>query len=266
MTDISEAHELAGQWFRIIKRQPDPHTRLVCFPHAGGAASFFRMWADLMPEGVELIAVRYPGREDRLCDPLVDTMEGLADPITQACSALRGAPLAFFGHSMGAAVAHEVALRLRSPRATRVTGLFVSGYPGPGQETRVRDHAGLSDLELIKDLELLGGTDSKAFEDAGLRELLLPAIRADYRLIEHHKAPSVNAVIEAPIVAYYGNQDEDAHAASVSAWSAVTKSTFTARSFDGGHFYLTDHAPALVADLLGHLTYRQAGAPDRTTP
>ncbi|MCH0567184.1 thioesterase domain-containing protein [Streptomyces sp. MUM 2J] len=42
----------------------NPLLRLVCFPRAGGAAGFFRSWVDLIPEGVELIAVRYPGRAD----------------------------------------------------------------------------------------------------------------------------------------------------------------------------------------------------------
>lgn len=271
MSDMGgTSNELASRWFRKIKRQPNPHTRLVCFPHAGGAASFFRTWASLLPGGIELIAVQYPGREDRIADPFVETMDGLANPITSACTTLRGAALAFFGHSMGAAVAHEVALRLRPLREPRLTALFVSGYPGPGQETKVRDYTGLSDRELIRDMELLGGTDSAVFEDAGLRELVLPAIRADHRLIERHKTTTVNAVIEAPIVAYYGNQDDDANAVSVSAWSTATKSIFTARSFDGDHFYLTDHTPSLVTDLLAHLrgipcglTRRQTGTPER---
>ena len=107
-----EAEGLARQWFRSIRRQAKPEARLVCFPHAGGSASFFLDWADLMPAGVELLAVRYPGREDRILDPPAGSMDALVEPLLQACSALSDVPLAFFGHSMGAVVAHEVAQRL----------------------------------------------------------------------------------------------------------------------------------------------------------
>jgi pyochelin biosynthesis protein PchC len=86
-----------------------------------------------MPAGVELPAVRYPGREDRILDPLADTMEDLAGPMAQACSALSGAPLAFSGHSMGAAVAREVAQRLGPLMDVRLAALFVSGRRYPGE-------------------------------------------------------------------------------------------------------------------------------------
>jgi pyochelin biosynthetic protein PchC len=247
-----EADRLASQWFRTIRRQANPETRLVCFPHAGGSASFFHGWAGFMPTGVELLAVRYPGREDRILDPPADTMEDLADPLVQACSVLNDAPLAFFGHSMGAVVAHEVAQRLGPSMDARLVALFVSGHPGPGCDKSGRDLSALSDAELLEDIRLRGGTAPAAFAQPELRELFLPALREDYRIVASHRM-SVNAVIEAPVVAYYGNQDEDIDEKSASAWSAVTKSSFRARSFEGGHFYLMEHAKDLVADLLSHL-------------
>ena len=75
-------------WFRTIKRCPNPRVRLLCFPHAGGAASFFRSWAEFVPDGVEAVAVRYPGREDRLFDPMADSLEDLA----LRCGLLSSAP------------------------------------------------------------------------------------------------------------------------------------------------------------------------------
>jgi hypothetical protein len=90
-----------------------------------------------------------------------------------------------------------------------------------------------------------------ALVHAELRELFLPAIRPDYQIATSHRVP-VNAAIDAP-VAYYGNQDKDIDEKSVSAWSAVTKSAFAARRFEGGHFYLVEHAEDLIADLLSHL-------------
>lgn len=61
--------------------------RIVCFPHAGGGASFFRPWVKHLPPTVELLAVQYPGRENRYTEPLVGTVAECAvgSPLTLRC-------------------------------------------------------------------------------------------------------------------------------------------------------------------------------------
>lgn len=238
-----------GQWFRTLKQCPIPRVRIICFPHAGGAASFFRPWAALTPDGVELIAIRYPGREDRLLEPPAQTMEQLAAPIAEACAPfLGGTPLAFFGHSMGASVAYEVALRLREQREAALSGLFVSARPGPGRDNR-RSFANATDDELIADVLQRGGTDAQAFANPELRELILPPVRADYRLLDGYQASTDHKPLDTPLTAYYGHEEADLDHDAVAAWSSVTASTFTMKSFDGGHFYLVDHRQELLAHL-----------------
>jgi pyochelin biosynthesis protein PchC len=250
--------QFASQWFRAIRRQANPVICLVCFPHAGGSASFFNDWAGLLPPGAELFAVRYPGREDRVLDHPADTMDDIVDPVAQACSEIGDTtPLVLFGHSMGAAVAYEVAQRLGTLLGGRLAGLFVSGYPGPGYDASRRDLTALSDGELVEDMRALGGTNQAVLINPELRQLYLPTVRADYRLIAGHRI-TVKRVIEAPVAAYYGDQDEDIEEQSISTWSTVTNSTFTARRFNGGHFYLIEHAPDLIADLFSHLQYTMA--------
>jgi pyochelin biosynthesis protein PchC len=246
--------QITSQWFRAIRRQANPETRLVCFPHAGGSASFFNDWAGLLPPGAELFAVRYPGREDRILDPLAGTMDDIVDPVVRACSELGGAPLALFGHSMGAAVAYEVAQRLGPLMDGRLAALFVSGYPGPGYDERRRDLATLSDSELVEDMHVLGGTNPAVLASPELRQLFLPAVRSDYRILADHRI-TVRRIIEAPVIAYYGDQDEDIEQQSISAWSTVTNSAFTEHRFSGGHFYLIEHAQDLIADLFRRLKF-----------
>ncbi|MDX2702064.1 thioesterase domain-containing protein [Streptomyces sp. PA03-6a] len=252
MTRHTDSEAFAGGWFRVIKRSAKPRARLICFPHAGGAASFFRDWADLLPDDMDLAAVRYPGREDRFLDPPPTSMADLADPVARACLASGDVPLALFGHSMGASVAYEVALRMRSSGSSQVTDLFVSGSAAPGRSSRSRDPLTMTDAEIREDVAELGGADANALADQELWELLIPSIRADYRLIGRYRAAfSARAPLDVPMVAYYGRADADVDAASVAAWAEATSSTFAMRSFDGGHFYLKDHTPGLVADLLG---------------
>ncbi|MCX5205448.1 alpha/beta fold hydrolase [Streptomyces sp. NBC_00237] len=243
----------ASPWFRLIRGGGAPRLRLVCFPHAGGAANFFRSWAPLVPDDVELLAVRYPGREDRIFDPPVERMEELADSLADACASLASSPLAFFGHSMGASVAFEVAVRLAAaPGAVGPRALFVSGRAGPGKN-RSRGLADATDEKLVEELAAMSGSTAKALANKELRELLLPQIRADYRLIERYTAAVPSPPLDIPVCAYYGDRDDRVDEDGAKAWSEVTRSAFVTRSFPGGHFYLEEHMAPLVADLFTHL-------------
>ncbi|MFE7271041.1 thioesterase II family protein [Streptomyces sp. NPDC057623] len=250
--DMHGTHaDAADTWLRTVKRSIDPRVRLVCFPHVGGAASFFAPWEKLTPADVELIGVRYPGREDRLLDPFAETVRELAEPIARACSGLLDKPLALFGHSMGASVAHETARCLEREYGASVAALFVSGRPGPGRQETGGRYAEAGDDELVELIGLLGGTEAAALAHPELRELVLPAIRADYRLLARYRAPLTE--LAAPVVVYCGDADPDLDQDAVEAWSAVAGSTFDVRRFGGGHFYLTDQAPALLDDLFARL-------------
>lgn len=244
----------AHQWLRVVKPSAEPRTRIVCFPHAGGAASFYRAWGPSLPDGVELLAVRYPGREDRLLEPPARTMEALVAPVVAECLPLLDRPLAFFGHSMGASVAFEAARRLQEAHGARITALFVSGRSGPGRESvPEQSYATAPDRELVRHLKELGGTETAALDHPDLLELVLPAVRADYRIVEEYRADPAGAVLDVPVVAYYGDEDADTDAGSVAAWAPVTRASFTARAFEGGHFYLTDQQAGLLRDVLSRL-------------
>src|SRR4051794_26651503 len=96
-------------WVRRFHDAGDAGARLVCFPHAGGSASyFFRLSAALSPE-FDVCAIQYPGRQDRYSEPFVETIDDLADRIYAALNPGIDGPVAFYGHSMGAVLAFEVA-------------------------------------------------------------------------------------------------------------------------------------------------------------
>src|SRR5438309_6545318 len=83
--------------------------QLFCFPHAGGGPSFFRPWrAPLQPE-IAVRRVLLPGRVARLEDPPFRRVEDLVDPLCAGLERHVDQPYPFFGHSMRALVAYEVA-------------------------------------------------------------------------------------------------------------------------------------------------------------
>ncbi|MFJ3190998.1 thioesterase II family protein [Streptomyces halstedii] len=241
--------QVESNWFRVLKRERDPKVRLVCFPHAGGSASFFHSWSPLVPDEVELTAIRYPGREERILDQFAKSMREIVDPVVRALEAFEDCPMVLLGHSMGASVAHEVALGLHGKRVD-LRGLVVSGRSAPSHQTN-RNTGALSDSELMQELSEFGGTDSRAFESAELRELFLPPVRADYEILDSYN-PTAGQGLEIPISAYYGNLDTHLDSESVAAWGAATKSAFNVRVFSGGHFYITEHVEEILDDVFTH--------------
>src|SRR3954469_3637770 len=174
-------------WLRCPTPRPWATTRLICFPHAGGSAVAYRSWTP--SPAVEVHAVQYPGRADRIREPFVTDARQMAKLIVAALAPRQDRPMALFGHSMGALVAYETALLLEAQGMPPVH-LFVSGtrpphFRGDRDEVSTRTDAGV-----IAALDELGGSDMEALRDPELRELVLPYIRADFKLVEtYEQAP-----------------------------------------------------------------------------
>lgn len=225
---------------------------MVCFPHAGGSASYFHPLAHspLLPTA-EVLAVQYPGRQDRRREPLVDDIPRLADLVAEALAPFDDRPLALFGHSMGAVLAFETAHRLaRQPRH-----LFVSGRRAPSRFRRGTVHL-LSDRDLVGELRRAGGTDPRFLDDEELLAEILPVVRNDYRAVELYRWNPVPP-LGCPVTALVGDRDPQAALDDVRAWRDHTTGTFDLKTFPGGHFYLNTHQRG-VTDAISRALLDQA--------
>ncbi|WP_326609082.1 alpha/beta fold hydrolase [Streptomyces scopuliridis] len=242
------------KWLRWYRKAAEPRLRLVCFPHAGGAASVFRDWPRWLPEDIEVIGVCYPGRQDRVMEPCVDEMGALTTRIADALQGYAGGRLAFFGHSMGASVAYEVALRLQQRTGSPLAWLFVSGQL-PSHRVVPKNVYRRGDDAIVDEVRRLGDPDAgTVLDDPDLRELVLPAIRADFHLIGTY-LPRPVSPLATPVTAYVGDGDEEVPVEGLREWAAATATgRFDHRVYPGGHFYLLEDPEALVRDLAGHLT------------
>lgn len=241
--------DAGARWFRRFARTRDAPVRLVCFPHAGGGAGFFRTWPAFLSEDVELVAVQYPGRHDRFTEPMIDDMDPLAEAITAAVESAVEKPTVFFGHSLGATVAFEVATRLSTRR--RPAWLVASGRAAPGR-LRPNDVHLRDDLGVETYLRELGGTDTRVLDDPELRELAIPVVRNDLRVAGTYRYRD-GPPLSCPITAVTGRDDHTFPVTDALAWAGHTTGPFEHHALPGGHFYLEGAPRDLVELLIGAL-------------
>lgn len=240
-------------WIREFRHSPAPRARLVCMPHAGGSASFFRSWREPLPPDLDLLAVQYPGREDRFGEACATDLGALADATAHALRDYADRPLFLFGHSLGASLAYEVALRLESD-GRPLRRVFVSAHPPPHRQ-RVSDLYRQDDDALIDDVRRLAGGSAGLLEEPEARAMFLPMLRADYRIIETYRRAEPPP-LRAPIEVLLPLHDSEFSRDEAQDWQALSGAPVVVHEFDGGHFYLQQQAAALVRRLLPSLTTR----------
>lgn len=222
--------------------------RLVCFPHAGGAASWYHPFARRLADDLDVVALQYPGRQERLAEPCIDDLLELRDAVVdQLLDGWLDRPFALFGHSMGAVVAYEVARALEHRHGRVPRALFVSGRRAPTSHRDEHLHQ-QGDAAMLAQLARLAATPRELLDDPDVHELLLPALRGDYKAIETYRwrpGPEPGC----PLWVLVGADDPVATPREAAAWRAHTSGPFEVRSFPGGHFYLVDQQAA-VADVV----------------
>ena len=235
---------------------PDPRLApltLFCFPYAGGSASVFRTWRDLLP-GINVRPVTFPGRAENVAAPLHRRMETLVTLLGDQLQSSIDRPFALFGHSMGALVAFELACKFQAAGKIPVH-LFVSGCRAPGcvNESQQPLHA-LSDAEFIDRIARMRGTPPEVFQDQGLMEMIVPMLKADFEIVETYR-PATSTLLSCPITASGGSEDvDDIPPTSLTAWGQYTTAEFRYHMLEGDHFFIHQRTEQLSRYILHSLS------------
>lgn len=247
---MTAVHKEDATWLRRYHPGGRGGPLLICLAHAGGSATTYQELAKRLSDAVDTVAVQLPGRQDRRREPPVDDLPTLADRVAAVLDHQvdreRGRGLALFGHSMGATLAYEVALRLEDG-GSAVTHVFASGRRAPSRYRPEQVHQ-RDDLGVLAEIAELEGTDTGLLADPDIIDMIMPALRSDYRAIETYQH-SPGQLLRCPITALVGRHDPRTSLDEASAWAKHTSGPFELRSFAGGHFFLNGHTTA-IAELI----------------
>jgi medium-chain acyl-[acyl-carrier-protein] hydrolase len=245
-------------WLVNYKAAAHPRLRLFCFHYAGGGAHVYRDWAEALPSFCELFAIQSPGRGARMFETPFESLGQLIEALTPAIIPYLNRPFAFFGHSMGALVGFELARHLRSQYRLLPAHLFVSGSSSPSKRQLEYPLSTLPDDELKQELARLDEQPKEALENEELMRMMLPAIRADFKLCEQYLY-AVEPALSCPITAYGGLADESVTVERLEAWREETSASFARHMFPGGHFFLQDDlARSLLTQSISRYVMRTA--------
>ncbi|MEU8270976.1 thioesterase domain-containing protein [Sphaerisporangium sp. NPDC049002] len=219
---------------------------LYCLPHAGGAASAFRVWQRKVP-GVAVLPVQPPGRDNRLRETPYERMGPLVADLADVVLAdlalgPEGRRYAVYGHSLGALVGFELLREIRRRGGPEAAHLFVSGSVAPHLSYEigpfVRD---MTRPEVVDMLRKLGGTPEWLLADPGVLDMILPAVQADFTIKETYEYQE-GPPLDVPITAMPSAEDPRVDRRLVDGWEEHTSRRFALHPFLGGHFAVFEQA------------------------
>lgn len=233
------------RWIATFKPVTQPRLRLICFPYAGSGPVVFHQWPNELPQDVEVLGVRLPGRETRLREPAFTRLSPLVATLADVLRPFTDTPFVIFGHSMGALIGFELVRYWRDQNGPQPVHLLVSGHRGPHRPAHHPQVHTADKQTFLNRLKNLGGTPAQFFALDDLVDIMLPALRADFSVWETY-AYEEKLPLALPITTFGGRGDSEATEADFAAWQQHTSQDFRLHLFDGGHFYFRQDASPLI--------------------
>jgi acyl transferase domain-containing protein/surfactin synthase thioesterase subunit/acyl carrier protein len=258
----SRRRNASRSWFVIADARPFPRARLFCFPFAGGGSAVYRDWSAAIDPAVEVVAIEPPGRLGRIEEKPISDIRKFTAALVGEMRPLLDRPFAFFGHCLGGLTMYETARRLIHSTKLRPMHLFVSGARPPdsigdqGQfEQRLLEdllrlvefrmsrpvHAQPDEVfaEIIRHFNI-PATD-ELLKDAKLRKLMLPTIRAEFRMASNYKFMRERPW-EVPITCFAARGDSYVTRSHALGWGRFTNSRLQIHIRQGAHFAVIEDA------------------------
>ncbi len=239
---------LINKWFIIPKPKSKVDLKLICFPYAGGNSSTYMSWAKYLPENVELIIVQPPGRGSRIFEPIYSDMKSLISDLLWLIPEHLNTPYILLGHSLGSRIAFELMVQLNKLKFPLPLHFIASGSRAPHLASDKKRIFNLPDKEFISELKKLNGTPKDVLENNELMELLLPMLRADFKIAENY-CYSGSEIFNCPISLLAGNDDIDITLSMLEGWVDHFTEIKNIYIVSGNHFFIDNNTEAVIQKI-----------------
>lgn len=248
-------------WLRPLNSEVEP--MLICLPFAGSGVTAYQPLAAELEGKVHLVGIQLPGREEMSHLSAVVEMETMVEQIIAQLTDIHR-PCFIYGHSMGAAIASELAKRLERHSSLAIDGLIVSGC-NPPEGKRAHPIHQLADEQLVD--AVLDKYESPMHRSERKQAISrsIGLLRADLTLFETYQPTEER--LHVPIASVYSAQDPLVDEASMRRWQRFTEGGFVFKKVEGGHRFVVDNASELAQALdaaILEITQHSTGGTDGT--
>jgi medium-chain acyl-[acyl-carrier-protein] hydrolase len=204
------------------------------------------MWQSGLQDWVSVTALQLPGRANRIREAPFTSMSDLIPVVGQSMIPLLShGSFAFFGHSMGAVLGFEITRWLKRNGYPTPKSLFVAGRRAPQIPDTEHTIHWMDDREFLANLASNKGTPTHLLDNKELMALMLPTLRADFRLIETYEYFPA-APLSSSIVAFGATDDDETREGKLNAWKTQTTQTFRQHLLQGDHFFIHTNEQELL--------------------
>jgi len=235
-------------WFVIPKPNANAKLRLICLSYAGGSASTYQDWAGNLGRNIELIAVQLPGRSNRITETALDDMADLVDQLSQQLIPLLDKPYVLIGHSLGSQVGFELLHHLMQFKKPLPLHFIASGRRGPSVIRQSKKIDAMNDEEFMDYIRELKGTPETVLNNPEIMALLLPMLRADFKLAFEYQYKK-RALLPCNITVFKGESDPTTSMDDMLGWQLDFCATIAMKEFSGGHFFIEESEKSVVSEI-----------------
>jgi NADPH:quinone reductase-like Zn-dependent oxidoreductase/surfactin synthase thioesterase subunit/acyl carrier protein len=232
-----EGVRVLSPWLIRGSGNADAPNRLICFHSMGVGASLFTKFLLQPPVGYDILAVQTPGRENRLAEPVAESLDALADQIAPQLLPLFDRRVVIWGHSFGGIVAHEVIRRLSERHHLKPIHFVVTGTVAPhlmylwhNREVMLKVMVADNSPEYLISL-------SRYVDDQEFLKEIIPLMRRDHKLMMSYRYQA-KPPLHCPITAFAARQDDMVYTDEIREWAQHTDAGFELIEVDGDHWFL----------------------------
>ncbi|PHM67907.1 thioesterase II family protein [Xenorhabdus sp. KJ12.1] len=246
-------HNEYSPYFINLSQVFNPEIRIFCFPYAGGSNSTFVPFARKIKENVEFLVSQPPGKGARFKEKPYDNMQNLVEDIYTNIKPLLDKPYIFLGHSLGSRVAFELLRKIAAESLPLPIEFIASGSRGPQVSAIRKPISSLNDKEFAIALKDFGRVNQQILENDELLSLILPAIKADFKISEEYYYIGTES-FACPLTVFGGTDDPLVAEHELYSWFDLFEQDKNVILFQGRHFFIDDNHD-LVIDALSKIIH-----------
>lgn len=215
---------------------------LFMLPFGGGNETSYQKFEQFLDKKIKMVNGEAPGHGRRIKEPLLKNMYLIADAYYDQFKDQIKEPYAIYGHSMGAYLGHLIIQRLVDENKPLPKHFFITSKVAPSRNYN-KKRSIYTNEQFIKHLKDLKGMPEAILENEDLLKIFLPIIRSDFDALDLYKYKSRPPY---PVdMTLYGGTHEDVTDEELTDWKKETSGAFTFQRWEGYHFWIFDHLPAL---------------------